>query len=212
MRLAAIFAGLLAFPLPNMLMADGYPFRHETHEVIGNSLQLALSDAQVTEVSSSGVLTFSPKQRALLRRFYANPPVKIRVISSTFNDGLDIRDPNPVDCIWTSPRYVGITLIEKQQEGDYTFETEADPWPTLRLSPDGDIYCRGAKITKKAAIDLIRAAKKSGGSSDPPHVAVTLPPPYRELNRAESNAAVLKLFEQLVEIGKKADVVVHRCW
>jgi len=76
------------------VMADGYPFYNDTHEVIGDSLQLALSDSQVDEVSSTGTLTFSETQRALLKKFYTDAPTKIRVISSTYNDGLDVREPN----------------------------------------------------------------------------------------------------------------------
>ncbi|MEX2581626.1 MAG: hypothetical protein WD342_21390 [Verrucomicrobiales bacterium] len=212
MRLAPTIAGLLSLSLPSVVLADGYPFHHDTHEVIGDSLQLALSDEQVTEVSSKGLLTFSQEQHTLLKKFYANSPAKIRVVSSTFNDGLDVRDPNPVDCIWTSPSYVGITLREKYDEGDYTFETEADPWPILRISPEGDIYSRGVKITKEAAFDLIRAAKKAEGIDEPPYIAVTLPPPYREPRKTESNDAVTKLFSELEEIGNASSVVVHRCW
>ena len=201
----------MSFP-PILVMADGYPFYNDTHEVIGDSLQLALSESQVDEVSSTGMLTFSDAQRSLLKKFYAEAPAKIRVISSTYNDGLDVREPNPVDCVWTSPAHVGITLREKHVEGGYTFETEADSWPLIRFSPDGDIYSRGVKITKEAAIDLIRNATKSEGDDESPHVAITLPPPYRELERAESNAVLMKLFNELVEVGKKHNVVVHRCW
>ncbi len=134
------------------------------------------------------------------------------MISSTYNDGLDVREPNPVDCIWTSPAHVGIPLRKKHDEGEYTFETKADSWPLIRFSPDGDIFSRGVKITKEAAIDLIRNAKKSEGDDEAPHVAITMPPPYREPDKAESNAAVTKLFDQLVEIGKQGGVAVHRCW
>ena len=181
MRLAATIATLLILSLPSELSADGYPFYPDTHEVIGESLQLALSDSQVVEVSSTGILTFTKRQRALLKRFYANAPMKIRVISSTFNDGLDLREPNPVDCIWTSPAHVGITLREKHDEGEYTFETEADSWPLIRISPKGEIYSRGAKISKDDAKKLIRRAKPSGRDDEPPHVAITLPPPYLSL-------------------------------
>lgn len=212
MKLATIIIGFLAFAIPSVVLADGYPFYQDTHEVIGDSLQLALSEEQVTEVSSTGLLTFSDRQRALLKKFYLSAPAKIRVISSTFNDGLDVRDPNPVDCIWTSPAYVGITLHEKHDEGDYTFETEPDSWPILRLSPEGDIYSRGAKITKDAAFELIRAAKKEDGVDQPPHFAVTLPPPYREPHKNESNEVVLKLFGELEAIGKASNVIVHRYW
>ena len=212
MTLATTIAGLLALSIPSVVLADGYPFYHETHEVIGNSLQLALSDKQVAEVSSTGLLTFSQEQRELLKKFYASAPAKIRVISSTFNDGLDVRAPNPVDCIWTSPACVGITLREKHEEGDYTFETEADSWPIIRISPEGDIYSRGAKITKDAAFELIRAAKKEKGIDEPPHIAVTLPPPNREPRKTGSNDAVMKLFGELEAIGKASNVVVHRCW
>ena len=212
MKLATTIAGLLAFSMSIVVLADGYPFYHDTHEVIGDSLQLALSDKQVTEVSSTGLLTFSREQRELLKKFYADAPPKIRVISSTFNDGLDVREPNPVDCIWTSPTYVGITLRQKHEEGDYTFETEADSLPILRISPEGDIYSRGSKITKGAAFELIRTANKTDASDQAPHVAVTLPPPYRDPQKAESNEAVMKLFGELEEVGKTSNVVVHRCW
>ncbi len=211
MKLAATIATLLALSLPSVVLADGYPFHNNAHEVIGDSLQLSLSDAQVIEISSTGLLTFSQEQRGLLKKFYANAPAKIRVISSTYNDGLDERDPNPVDCIWTSPANVGITLREKKK-GDYTFDTEADTGPLLRISPDGDIYNRGVTITKDAAINLIRAAKKTDDVNELPHVAVTLPPPYRELGNAENNAAVKKLYEQLVESGKQSGVIVYHCW
>ena len=212
MRLATIIAGLLALCLPSVALADGYPFNTETHQIIGDSLQLALSDKQVTEVSSTGLLVFSREQHVLLKKFYANAPPKIRVISSTFNDGLDIRDPNPVDCIWTSPACVGITMSEKHEEGDYTFETEPDSWPILRLSPEGDIYSRGVKITKDAAFELIRTARKRDNLDHVPHVAVTLPPPYREQHKAESNEAVMKLFSELEEVGKASNVIVHSYW
>ncbi len=196
---------------PQLVMADGYGFYHDTHEVIGDSLQLILSDTQVVEVSSTGILTFSPEQHSLLKKFYVDSPSKIRVISSTFNDGLDVRDPNPVDCIWTSPSHVGITLRMKYDEGEYTFDTEADSWPLIRISPEGDIFSRGAKLTKEAAMELIRNATKSEGD-ELPHIAITLPPPYREPDRAESNAVVKKLFAELVQVGKLNNVVVHQCW
>jgi len=208
----ATIAGLLAFSMPTMVSADGYPFYYDTHEVIGDSLQLALSNKQVIEVSSTGLLTFSKEQRALLKKFYATIPAKIRVISSTFNDGLDVREPNPVDCIWTSPAYVGITVREKHEEGDYTFETELDSWPILRISPEGDIYSSGTKITKDAAFELIRSTKKAEGIDELPSIAVTLPPPYREPRKSKSNDAVMKLFGELEAIGKASNVVVHRCW
>jgi hypothetical protein len=103
-------------------------------------------------------------------------------------------------------------LRKKHEEGDYTFETEPDSWPILRVSPEGDIYSRGAKITKDAAFELIRAAKKEKGIDESPHIAVTLPPPYREPHKTENNIAVLKLFGELEAIGKASNVVVHRCW
>ena len=212
MKIAATIALVIAFSLPSVALADGYPFYHDTHEVIGDSLQLSLSESQVAEVSSTGVLTFTQKQRTLLQRFYANIPTKIRVISSTFNDGLDVREPNPVDCIWTSPAHVGITLREKYDEGEFTFETQADTWPLLRISPDGEIFSRGAKITTEDAEKLIQQAAHSGSDDEPPHVAITLPPPYREPDRADSNAAIFKVFDELVAIGKKHGRVVHRCW
>ncbi len=212
MKLAATIATFLLSSLPGVVFADGYPFCHDTHEVLGDSLQLTLSESQVLEVSSNGMLTFTKQQRTLLRKFYANIPTKIRVISSTFNDGLDTREPNPVDCIWTSPAHVGITLGEKTDAGGWTFETEPDSWPMLRISPEGDIYSRGTKITKDAAITLIRSAKKTNRCNEPPHVAVTLPPPYREPHKAKINDAVKKLLNELIEIGKSHNVVVHRCW
>jgi hypothetical protein len=49
------------------------------------------------------------------------------------------------------------------------------------------------------------------GIDEPPHLGVTLPPPYRELHKAGSNDAVMKLFDELEAIGKASNVVVHRC-
>lgn len=210
MKIAATMTILLTLLFAQMALADGYSFNENTQEMTCDSIQLVLSDTQVDEVSATGTLTFTEEQRALLKRFYANIPPKIGVISSRRNDGAGERDPNIVDCIWLSPAHVGITLIKKYGDTDYAYETESLYSPDLRFSPEGDIYSRGAKISKEGALEMIRAAKRVNGGGEP-FVNVTLPPPYREKELAKKNVIVMNLYKELVKFGEQSGVNVKHC-
>lgn len=200
------------------LRADGFPFDLRTHEVRGANLRLPLTEAQQIEVASAGRITFTNEQLAWLHPIYPKIPPKLRVIASTHNDGLDDRAPNPVDCIWTTPTEVGITLRKKLDKGDYSYdsgESAADA-ADIRISPTGLLYHHGQEISITKAYEIVRTAKKPDGapSAEPPIVRITQPPPFRSSDEDEvaNNKKAADLFTALVKYGESLKIAVHPIW
>ena len=214
-RLIAIILCLLPI---GSLWADGYPFDRYTHEVHGANLRLPLTVTQQTEVASTGRITFTTEQLDLLRLIYPKIPVKLRVIASTFNDGLDERTPNPVDCIWTTPTEVGLTVLKKRQESDYSFDTGDEMIDTadIRISPTGLLYHQGKEIGIEKAFEIVRTAKKPDGTptTEQPSIRVTQPPPFRSSDEDEvvSNKKAADLFTALAKYGESVSVIVFPIW
>jgi hypothetical protein len=200
------------------LKADGYPFDHRTNEVTGSNLRLPLDEAQQVEVASRGRITFTNDQLDLLRLFYPKIPKKLRVIASTFNDGLDERDPNPVDCIWTKPTEVGITLHKRWGMEDYSFDSTdgmADS-ADIRISPTGILYHQGNEIGLETAFEIVRTARKPDGdpATERPIVSITRPPPFRSADEEETanNRKADDLFTSLAKYGESVKVTVLPTW
>jgi hypothetical protein len=214
-RLIAIIMCLLPFV---GLRADGFPFDHRTHEVHGANLRLPLTEAQQIEVASTGRITFTNEQLGWLRLVYPKVPPKLRVIASTYNDGLDERAPNPVDCIWTTPTEVGITLRTKWDKGDYSFDSGegAADAADIRISPTGLLYHEGKEISIGKAFEIVRTAKKPDGApaTDPPIIQITQPPPFRSSDDDEvaNNKKATDLFTALAKYGESLKIAVHPIW
>ena len=214
-RLIAIILCLLPFA---SLRADGFPFDIRTHEVHGANLRLPLTVTQQTEVASTGRITFAIEQINLLSLVCPKIPPRLRVIASTFNDGLDERAPNPVDCIWTTPTEIGITLPKKRQGGDYSFDSGdemVDP-ADIRISPTGLLYHRGEEIGIEKAFEIVRTAKKPEGatSAEQPSIRITQPPPFRSSDEGEvaNNKKAADLFTSLTKYGECVKVTVFPIW
>ncbi len=214
-RFFAIFICLL--PTAS-LRADGYPFDERTHEVVGANVRLPLSESQETEVAATGRVTFTAEQIDLLRIFYPKVPHRLRVIASTYNDGLDERSPNPVDCIWTTPTEVAITLPKKRDKGDYSFDSgeETIDSADIRISPTGLLYHHGQEIGIEKAFEIVRTAKKPEGTpaDEPPIIRLTLPPPFRSSDDDEvaNNKKAADLFAALAKYGESLKVAVFPIW
>lgn len=200
------------------LQADGYPFDERTQEVIGANLRLPLTVDQQTEVASTGLLTFTKEQIGWLRLIYPKIPAKLRVIAATSNDGLDVRPPNPVDCLWTAPAEVAITLRDRDDKEDYTFDAEepSTDISCIRISPDGAIYHQGQEIGLEKAFEIVRTAKKQDGApaDDSPTIAVTRSPPYRTKDdeSAAFNRKAADVFSALALYGESLKVNVAPSW
>ena len=214
-RLIAIIVCLL--PIGG-LRADGFPFDHRTHEIHGANLRLPLSESQQTEVASAGRITFTTGQLDLLRLIYPKIPPKLWVIASTYNDGLDERAPNPVDCIWTTPTEIGITLKKKLEKGDYSFDSgdeKVDP-ADIRISPTGLLYHQGKEIGIEKAFEIVRTAKKPVGApaTEPPSIRITQPPPFRSSDEdaVANNKRAADLFTSLAKYGASVKVTVFPIW
>lgn len=197
--------------------ADGYPFNPDTQEITCHHLRLKLTEDQQLEAASQGRVTLVKDQLALLRAHYPKVPPQLRALAATFNDGLDIRDPNPVDCIWIAPDEIAVTLREKQGDGNFTFDTgehalrEFD----LRISPKGQLFHLGKEITREQALDLIANAKKPEGvQGNDRFFSITKAPPYRSDNedRIALNKKVDELFNAFVQHGEQHGVQVQNAW
>lgn len=193
--------------------ADGYPFHPDTQEVTCNHLRLKLTEDQQLEVAALGRVTLTKRQLELLWPYYGEVPPQFRAIAATFNDGLDIRDPNPVDCIWITPNEIAVTLREKQGDGNFTFDAgehalrEFD----LRISPKGQLFHLGKEITREQALDLITKTTKTGNDR---FFSITKAPPYRSGNEdlIALNKKADELFNAFVQHGEKHGVQVNNAW
>lgn len=225
-RLTSIIFCLLQF---GDLKADGYPFHPETHEVVGLNLRLPLTESQQTEVAALGHVAFTGEQLGWLRLIYPKIPARLRVIASTYNDNLERESPNPIDCIWTTPTEVGITLRKKRGDDDYTFDTGHEDigkavdmnidFSDIRIAPSGTIYHRGLEITFEAALEVIKLAKQSKDASairdpDNPRILVTQPPPFRSQDEDElaKNKKAADVFTALVKYGESIKVEIQPIW
>lgn len=197
--------------------ADGYPFHPDTQEVTCHHLSLKLTKEQQLEIAAWGRVTLTKRQLELLWPYYGGVPPQLRAIAATFNDGLDIRDPNPVDCIWTAPNEIAVTLREKQGDRDFTFDAgehalhEFD----LRISPKGQLFHLGKEITREQALDLIRNVKKlEGMPGDEQFFSITKAPPYRSGKEEllALNKTVDELFNAFVRHGEQHGVQVNGAW
>ena len=222
-RFAFILACLIPF---DGLRADGYPFHPETHEVVGANLRLPLTESQQIEVASLGHITFTEEQTGLLRLIYPKIPPRLRVIASTYNDNLEDRSPNSIDCIWTTPTEVSITLRKKWGAEDYSFDIGyedigiAVDWNVdfadIRVAPSGTLFHRGLEITLERAFEIIKAAKQPEGVSviDAPSILLTQPPPFR--SQAEDDLAKNKKAAEahaaLVSYGESIKVRIQLIW
>ena len=214
-RFVAILLCFLPF---GGLRADGFPFDERTHEVHGANVRLPLSESQQTEVAATGRVTFTAEQMDLIRMIYPKIPQRLRVIASTYNDGLDERAPNPVDCIWTTPNEIGITLPKKWQKGDYSFDS-GDEMPDsadIRISPTGLLYHKGKEIGIVKAFEIVRTAKKPDGApaTEQAAIRITRPPPFRSSDEDEvaNNKNAADLFISLSKYGESVKVTVYPIW
>lgn len=215
----ARFLAILLCILPiGTLKADGYPFDQRTHEVLGANLRLPLDESQQSEVAATGRVTFTAEQIDLLRKFYPKVPHRLLVIASTHNDGLDFREPNPVDCIWTKPDEIGITLPKKWEKGDYTFDSgdETPDSAHIRISPTGVLYHEGKEIGIERAFEIVRTAKKPKGvpAAEQPTIYITQPPPFRssDVDAMANNKKAADLFTSLAKYGESVKVAVYPTW
>ena len=55
----------------------------------GANVRLPFTVTQQTEIASTGNITLNTQQLDLLRLIYPSIPLKLRVITTTFNDGVD---------------------------------------------------------------------------------------------------------------------------
>jgi hypothetical protein len=214
-RFVAILLCLLPF---GCLRADGFPFDQRTHEVHGANVRLPLSESQQTEVTATGRVTFTSEQMNLIRMIYHTIPESLRVIASTYNDGLEGRPPNQVDCIWTTPNEIAITLPKKWEKGDYSFDS-GDKIPDsadIRISPTGLLYHQGKKIGIEKAFEIVRTAKKSDGApaTEQATIRITRPPPFRSSDEDEvaHNKKAADLFTSLSKYGESVKVTVFPIW
>lgn len=204
--------------LPLRAGADGFPFDVKTQEVHGANIRLPLTETQQNEVAATGAVSLTNEQLGWLRPIYPKVPSTLRVIASTYNDGLDERPPNPVDCIWTAPAEIAITLRKKWEQGNYSFD-EGGSRPDqadLRISPTGQIYHLAEEISLEQALTIIRTAKKPerAPASESPIIRITRPPPFREQDdeALAKNRTTAELFGQFVRCGKAANVLVQPIW
>jgi len=189
----AVF-GLLC--LQSQAQADGLPYiMSEAGERVmhGDFIALTISEAQTTEISKSGIISFTGDQLKKLRAFYPEFPDVAGVASSTFNDNLE-RFESVADVIWWYADEVRVPLnpSAKSEQG----MPSSEPWSSIdvlaRIAPDGIPYHNGKETSYRdilAAIDGL-AAKASANPSERPSVCVIVPPPHR--GWAESNPKVLK--------------------
>ena len=197
--------------------ADGFPFHPSTQQVTCNHLLLNLTAEQELEASTWGRVTLDKRQLDLLRVHYPKVPPQLRAIAATFNDGLDIRDPNPVDCIWITPNEIAVTLREKQGDQDFSFDNgeHALRESNLRISPKGQLFHLGKEITREQALDLIANARKPEGVPDAERTfTITKAPAYRTEDEEllVRNKKVDELFNSFVRHGEQHGVQVNGAW
>ena len=193
--------------------ADGYPFNPDTQEVTCNHLRLELTEEQQLEAAAHGRVTLTKRQLELLWPYYGEVPPLLRAIASTHNDGLDIRDPNSVDCIWIAPNEIAVTLREKQGDGNFSFDAgeHAQRESDLRISPKGQLFHQGKEITREQALGLITKTEKTGNDR---FFSITKAPPCRSGNEEliALNKKVDELFSAFVRHGEKHGVQVNPAW
>jgi hypothetical protein len=225
---------LMASLAPAPLVADGLPYYQDrmTRPFVG----LLLSEAQVKEISATGLVTLDDGNLKLIRRFYSQFPRKVAVASSTFNDNLE-RDGDCPDVIWWCANEVRVTLIEPDKVGALSMEEEVQPWtpsPLLRLSPKAEIHHEGQQISFSRALEIIESeAAKAVPRQDyriilPPHYASgyevefdpsKLDPAVRKLlpeeldiEKHDFNYLVRTLFDRLVAHGEARGLLIHKSW
>jgi hypothetical protein len=126
--------------------------------------------------------------------------------------------PNPVDCIWTKPDEISITLPQKQGKEDYSFDSGADvpDFADIRISPKGLLYHQGKEITLEHGFEIVRTAKKPKGAptDEWPIIQITQPPPFRSFYDEELayNKITSDLFTALVKYGESVNVHVQPIW
>jgi len=199
------------------LHADGYPFNSETQFVFGDYIRLGLTEEQVTHVSATGRIPLNEEQLGWLRKVYPKIPTKLRVIAATFNDSVEDRYVNAVECFWIMPDQVAITLPKKSLDADFSFDDgDKIAFPAdLRISPEGVMFHKGMETTLAEALRVIEAAKPPAGGPDSVGlISVTLPPPYpKDGGEWDAfNKKVTGLFEELKKHGALQKVSVQNTW
>ena len=203
------------------LMVDGFPFDSTTQEVHVDSLRLRLSDAQQDELVRTGVVTLVKPQVALLQKIYPNVPEKLVPLAATMNDGVDREEVDVVDVFWVAPSEIALTLRPKVGKASWIFadKAEVQPFPHLRLGPDGKIYFGGKLVDVEAATKVIESAPAlDGDAGGDKIVRITLPPSYRigEVDDEDrfllANRRLSETWAKLQEFALTHKVDLQKCW
>lgn len=214
----------LLLTIADPLSADGFPFDCRTGHVSVENMRLPLYVEQIEEVSSKGCVTLSKRQRQLLLPFYKDLPNKLRVNSTTHNDGREDFTESPVWCFWTAGDEIAVTLYEKEGKGDFEFEDCKDlNLDGIRISAYAKLYHKGEEITVNEALEVIKKATKGHLSrpDSPPAIMVTKSPPWRQPGSipkgygnisTELDEAIEAKWQLLLKKGERLGVNVWQTW
>ena len=217
------------------LGADGLPYSHD-RVMHAPFVGLPLSDAQVREISTAGLVTFDERSLRLLRKFYPEFPKKVAVASSTFNDNLERFDGDCADVIWWFADEIRVILTTPGKGEPLCMPETERPWTPseatlFRLSPDAEIFHQGKKITIIRALEVVESAG-ARAQPDRDDLRIILPPPHSakqevELSRLEPEVRkmvpddpekndvdllVQKIFDRLVAHGETRGLRIFKSW
>lgn len=155
-------------------------------------MSLQMSDAQMEQAASTGVITFTPSQLKKLRLHYPKFPIKAGLCSSTHNDGIEPEGPEAY-VIWWHADEVVVTFDEQSSGREVSMPSDkpvSDPESTLfRFSPDGRIYHKAKAVSLKTAFEVIDGLAEAiahGKKEEVPYGIVIPPPPRHEVDLHES--------------------------
>ncbi len=174
---------------------DGMPYSgvNAKHRSLGfEYLSLQMSNSQVEEAASKGVITFNQSQLKKLRLYYPKFPLKAGLYSSTHNDGFEPGGPEAY-VIWWHADEVVVTFDEVQSGREVAMPSDqpvSSAESTLfRFSPDGRIYHQSKAVSLKEAfkvVDVLAEAAAHGKNEKEPYSVVIPPPPRNEVDLHES--------------------------
>lgn len=205
-------------------IADGFPFDEKTQTVKCDSLRIHLDGKQASELVQTGCVTLTEGQLQILRRLYPKASSKQAVIAATVNDGNENLGPDDVYCLWVEAFVIAVTInhdvIATPEKAARALATQKDygsassPSTQVRMSPLGELFFRGKKITLQQALKMIDSAKLPDKGESTNFFVVVPPPgdPEEMVENQTANSKVLEVFAALRHYGSERGINVCRSW
>lgn len=215
--LVLLSIGLLTTSVP----ADGYPFDPKTRVVNCENLRIFLSEAQIQQLSATGLLTLDESQLGLVHRFYPRATHVQTVLAATFNDNIEAFGPDDIHVFWVAANEVAVVIdpeiLADEKLKNTALARKAEPAPSVfRISPEGQIYHDGKEVSyQEAAAEIERRSKPDPGTPSPVSICVA-PPRHRGDEKSDTGGkpfpTARKIYNRLEKLGMKLNVVVHGAW